>query len=777
MLGILGASLFLFVTERLRMDVVALLVLATLALSRTVTPAQALSGFSNPAVVTVWAMFILSAALTRTGVADIIGRQVLRLAGSGETRLVTVIMLASGGLSAFMNNIGVAALLLPVVMDVARKTGRPPSRLLMPLAYGSLLGGLTTLIGTPPNLLASDALRQHHLAPFRLFDFSPVGIPVVLAGVLFVALLGRRLLPVRDPEASTRDASNLRTQYALHERTFAMRLPPGSVLGGKTLEDSRFGPALGLNVFGIVRAGRTELAPDRGTVLHVGDRLLVEGQRESLDELRGWRELILEEGGAGLERLVSEKIGLAEVDVPPRSALAGQTLLQTDLRRRFGVNVLAVRRDSTLHTTKLPSLLLKSGDRMLLQGKHADLEALSGREEFERFRLLSRADLTAAYALQEWCFAVRVPADSVLVGETLQDSRLGDVLGLRVLAIERGDEVLLMPEAAQTIAAGDRLVVGGQRADLDVLRGLQQLEIETDLGPDLGSFESEDVGLVEAALSPRSTLAGKTLRQLDFRQKFGLQVLAIWRGGRAYRSNLRDMPLRLGDALLLLGRWEHFKVLGRDPDFLVLTQAAQEVPRTRKAPAASLIMAAVMVPVLFGWFPISIASVAGVALMVVVGCITMEEAYRAIEWKSVFLIAGMLPLGTALEQTGAAALLADQLLSGVGSLGPWGVLVSLYLVTALATSIIPTAALVVLMAPIVMKSAADMGLSPHALMMAVAMAASASFTSPISHPANVLVMGPGGYRFVDYVKLGVPLTLVILVVVLLVLPIFWPLHA
>lgn len=284
------------------------------------------------------------------------------------------------------------------------------------------------------------------------------------------------------------------------------------------------------------------------------------------------------------------------------------------------------------------------------------------------------------------------------------------------------------------------------------------------------------MGLVEAALSPRSNLAGKTLRQLDFRRKFGLQVLSIWRGGRAYRSNLRDMPLRLGDALLLLGRWEHFKILGRDPDFLVLTQAAQEVPRTRKAPAASLIMAAVMVPVLFGWFPISIASVAGVALMVVVGCITMEEAYRAIEWKSVFLIAGMLPLGTALEQTGAAAFLADRLLAGVGSLGPWGVLVSLYLVTALATSIIPTAALVVLMAPIVMKSAADMGLSPHALMMAVAMAASASFTSPISHPANVLVMGPGGYRFVDYLKLGVPLTLVILVVVLLVLPIFWPVH-
>lgn len=778
MLGILVASLLLFVTEWLRMDVVALLVLAALAVTRTLTPAQALAGFSNPAVVTVWAMFILSAALTRTGVANIIGRHVLRLAGQGETRLIAVIMLAAGSLSAFMNNIGVAALLLPVVMDVARKTGRPPSRLLMPLAFGSLLGGLTTLIGTPPNLLASDALRQHGLAPFRLFDFSPLGLPVVAVGVLFVALLGRRWLPIRDPEkeSSASDSSHLRTQYALHERTFAMRLPPGSVLAGKSLEDSRFGSALGLNIFGIVRAGRTELAPDGHTLLRAGDRLLVEGQRDRLDELRGWRELVIEENSSGLERVVSEEIGIVEVDLPARSPLVGQTLLQADLRSRFHVNVLAVRRDSTLHSTKLHSLRLKSGDRMLMQGKRPDLETLSGCDDFEHFRPRSRDDLASEYRMHEWIFAVRVPVDSVLVGETLRDSRLGDVLDMQVLAIERGDDVLLMPDAAEPIAAEDRLVVQGQRADLEVFRGLQQLEIESDLGPDLAPMESEDIGLVEAALSPRSTLADKTLRQLDFRQKFGLQVLAIWRGGRAYRSNLRDMPLRFGDALLLLGRWEHFKVLGRDPDFLVLTQAAQESPRTRKAAVASLVMASVMVPVLFGWLPISIASVAGVSSMVILGCISMEEAYRAIEWKSVFLIAGMLPLGTALEQTGGAAYLADRLLAGVGSMGSWGVLASLYLVTALATSIIPTAALVVLMAPIVMKSAADTGMSPHALMMAVAMAASASFTSPISHPANVLVMGPGGYRFVDYVKLGVPLTLVILVAVLLLLPVFWPLY-
>jgi di/tricarboxylate transporter len=218
-LGVLGVALVLLITERVRMDVVALLVLGTLAVTGLVTPTDALSGFSNPAVVTVWAMFILSAALARTGVAEQIGRSVLHLAGSSEARMIAVIMLTAGFLSAFMNNIGVAALMLPVVMEVARRSGRPPSRLLMPLAYGCLLGGLTTLIGTPPNLLASDALREQGLTPFAMFDYTPVGIVAMLGGVAFVALIGRRLLPRRDParETSERDSGSLGQQYALDE--------------------------------------------------------------------------------------------------------------------------------------------------------------------------------------------------------------------------------------------------------------------------------------------------------------------------------------------------------------------------------------------------------------------------------------------------------------------------------------------------------------------------------------------------------------------------------
>ncbi|MEE9126249.1 MAG: SLC13 family permease, partial [Planctomycetota bacterium] len=325
------------------------------------------------------------------------------------------------------------------------------------------------------------------------------------------------------------------------------------------------------------------------------------------------------------------------------------------------------------------------------------------------------------------------------------------------------------------LEAGDLLLVRGHRDSLEMLRGLQQLTIESEMVRELSEMESDDIGLTEAMIAPRSSLAGMTLRDVDFRGRYGLQVMAILQGGRTYRSNLRDRVLQFGDALLLLGKLDRRAHLARDADFILLTQEDQDAPRRGLAPVATLIMTVALGTVLLGWLPISIAAVAGATLMILVGCLTMTEAYAAVEWRAIFLISGMLPLGAALQNTGAASFLAEGVLSAAGPFGVWGVLVSLYLLTAVATCIIPTAALVVLMAPIAMRACADIGLSPHAAMMAVAMAASASFTSPISHPANILVMAPGGYRFVDYVKLGLPLTLVVMLVALFVLPFFWPL--
>jgi len=663
------------------------------------------------------------------------------------------------------------------VMDVARRTERAPSRLLMPLAFGSLLGGLTTLIGTPPNLLVSEALRANGDKPFELFDFVPVGGVVMLAGVAFIALLARRWLPQRDPGLeSTGGGPNVAGDYALQETTVEVRVRRGSPLVGKTLAQSRLGFATGLNVFAVFRGEKIFTAPSGDYILQADDRLEVEGHLDRLEELRGWRELIIEQSDLGLESLVFGGVELAELQVAPNSDLINKNLLQTDFRNRFGVIVLALRREGEVLLSGLAEVPLRVGDRLLAQGHKLRIEALRDCKEFEADISEPTTSLAEQYQLKEKLFAVRVPTESVLIGKSLKESRLGDALALAVLGIIREDNAWLQPESDEVLQADDRLLVRGKPEDLDVFRGLQDLEIESGSARGLQALESDEVGLVEVTLSPRSRLVGKTLPQLEFRARYGLQALAILREGEAHRSGLRDMELRFGDVLLLFGKRERAVVLANEPDFIVLTQKLREVVRNEKAPLAVLILAAVLVPVLLGYLPIAIAAVGGATLMVLLRCLTMEEAYRAVEWRSIFLIAGMLPLGLAMQQTGAANLIAEGVLQVAGSLGPWGIIAGLYLVTAAATMVIPTAALVVLMAPIVLKASADMGIPPQTSMMAMAIAASASFTSPISHPANLLVMGPGGYRFKDYVKVGVPLTILVLIVTMLVLPWVWPLN-
>ena len=770
-LAILALAIILFVTERIRVDVVALMVLISLTLTGLITPVEALSGFSNLAVITVWAVLILSAGLARTGVAGLIGRPVLRLAGGSDARLIALIMLLVGVLSGFMNDIGVAALMLPVVVDIARRTGRPPSRLLMPLAFAALLGGLNTLIGTPPNILVSEALRGYGLEPFHMFDYTPTGIVVMVAGIAFMVLVGRHLLPSRDikelPEAGQAAPGEF---FGLQERLFVVRLPDDSALAGMTLAQSRLGAALGLNVLAILRLDQNRLAPGPADTLRPGDRLLVEGRPDRLSELRGRRALVVEEAQLTVDQILTTELKLAELELSAGSSLPGQTLEQIDFRRRFGVGVLAVRRGGGVVRTNLEKLPLQRDDVLLVQGTREQLDALQSESEFH----LSGVEAAEEYHLEERLVAVRVPEDSHLVGKTLFESRLGDAFGLGVMSIVREGTTHLMPNAEERLAAGDLLLVKSRPDDLLTLEGLQSLEIDTEPPPGLAELESEHVGLVEAVLSPRTNLAGRTLRQIDFREKYGLSVLAIWREGRAYRSDLRDMTLRFGDALLLYGRRERIRFLGEEPDFLVLTEAAQEAPRLDRAPIALLIMAAVLTPVILDLLPIAIAALVGVVLMVLTRCLTMEEAYRSIEWKAVFLIAGMLPLGIAMEQTGAASFLAEGMVGLVGGLGPLAVMAGLFLLAAVASQVMPNPAVAVLLAPIALNTANDLGISPYPLMMAVAVSASAAFLSPVGHSANVLVMGPGGYRFADYTKVGIPLTLVVLVVVLLVVPGFWP---
>jgi di/tricarboxylate transporter len=775
-LTILSAAVILFVTERIRIDLVALMVMVTLALTNLVSPAEALSGFSNSAVVTVWAVLILSAGLTRTGVANFVGRQVMRLAGHSEERLIAVIMLSAGILSGFMNNIGVAAMLMPVVIDIARRTGRPPSRLLMPLAFSTLMGGMITQIGTPPNILISEAMRDMNLDAFRMFDYAPTGLVVTIAGVAFMVLLGRHGLPVRDisKEAASLDTDELEEVYDIRERLFQVRLPIESLLDGKTLAESRLGSALGLNVIAILRDRRTRLAPDPGTPLESGDTLLVGGRPDQLGELQGRRHIILEENQTAVEKLISEEVAIVEAALSPNSSLVARTIVDGDIRRRYQVNIIGICRDGKPLLEHIQDVPLQRDDSLLVQGFKSDLDHLAESSDIASLTPLSNFEILLSYHLNERLLSLRVPEDSILVGKTLLEGRLRDAFGLEVLAIIRNGNTYPMPSPEELLHADDVLVVEGHPQDLAILRGLQELEMDPRAELDLSDYESDRIGVAEVVLSPHSTLTGRNLRELHFREKYGLSVLAIWRGGKPYRSGIRDMPLRFGDALLLYGPRNKINVLGREPDFLVLTEEAQEAPRLAKAPLAVVIMGLVLSSVILDMLPISIAAVLGLILMILTGCLTMEEAYRSIEWKAIFLIAGMLPLGIAMERTGAASFLADGIVGLVGGLGSLGVVAGLFIMAAISAQFMPNPAVAVILAPIALSTATDLGISPYPLLMTVAVSASAAFLSPVGHPANVLIMGPGGYRYKDYVKVGLPLTLLILVIVLFVLPVFWP---
>jgi di/tricarboxylate transporter len=775
-LGILVISLILFISEVIRMDVVALLVLGALFIAQQIDADQAFAGFSNSAVITVWAMFILSEGLTRTGIADIIGRQVMRVGGNTEGMLIFVIMITGAVLSAFMNNIGVAALMLPVVVEVARRTGVAASRLLMPLAYSTLLGGLMTLIGTPPNLLISESMVLGGYEPFALFDFTPLGGAVMVIGVLSVVIGGRFLLPKSSGKGAKHVSQrSLRAQYKLQERTFMVHVPRNSVLVGKTLAESRIGSSTGLIILSLLRNGRNETLPRRQTVIRGGDGLLVQGRIDQFRELRRWSDLLIERESSVLKSMVASKVVYASVVITEGSPVVSELIRHAAFRTRFDVAVVGILRKGRYRLTNLAYVPVKAGDRILVQGEIESIAQLEKFSDFEDVEIYSPEQLRETHQTDERMFVVKVPKESDLDGETLQKSRLADVFDFRVLAIFRDGELNVMPRGDEILLGRDLLLIEGQQTDLDVLRGLQELEIDTKVPGNLGPLESERLTLMDATLDPRSSLAGKTVGELNFRERYGIELAGIWREGTTIGTELADERLQIGDALLLLGPRDRLQLLSSDSDFLILTPLGQEPPDTRRAPLAALIMAGVIGCVMAGYAPISIAAVIGGTIMVLTGCLNMEQAYRAIDWRSIFLIAGMLPLGTAMQESGAATYLANQVMSMLGDAGPWPVIMGLYILTAMATMIIPTAALVVLMSPIVLSAMSDMGVQPETAMMAVAMAASASFTSPISHPANILVMGPGGYRFVDYLKVGVPLTIVVFITVMVLLPILWPL--
>ncbi len=584
-LGIIVLALVLFATEKLRVDVIALIVLLVVSITRLVPKDEVFSGFANSAVITIWAVYIVSGGLFKTGVADMLGSLILRLSGTSEARLITVIMLVCGIMSAFMNNVGAVAVLMPAVIGISNKTKIPVSKLLIPLAFASLLGGKMTLIGTPANILAQGILVERGLTSFGFFDITPMGAVVLLTGIVYMVLIGRHLLPVRETASDSRISKQLRAY-------------------------------------------------------------------------------------------------ISEVQVNPQSSLVGKNLYESKLGEEFDLNVLSVHRGSDTITRVHRDIVIKPDDRLLLEGS----------------------------------------AENLLAAQIALDFRI--------------------------------------QPDLDI---------------DLADLDTDESNILEATLAPRSTMDGQTLKEVRFRDRFGFTALAIWRQGEVITERLRDLPLQFGDALLLQGPPGRVAALNDGNEFLALQHVDIETRgHKRKAPLAGGIMLLVIALAIFSDLGIATCMVIGSVLMVLTKCLTMDEAYASIDWRTVFLVGGMLTLGMAMENTGTAQYLADAMLGAIGDRGPLALLAGVYLLSALITQPMSNAAAVVLMVPIALEIALGINANILTFVMAVVIGAATSFITPVGHKANVLVFGPGGYKFFDYTRVGILLTVFLFIVSMVFLPIIWP---
>ncbi len=765
---LLAVMVYLFLTERLPVDLTAFLGLVVLIFAGYVTADEAFQGFSSPAVITMLSVFIVGAALLETGVADLIGDRLYRLVGDSETRLLVTLMLVAGVLSAFMNNIAATAVLMPAVAAVAPRAGLAPSRLFMPLAFGAILGGTTTLVGTPPNIVAAQMMADRGLEPFQLFDFTPVGLAIMALGVVFMLTVGKRLLPAdtgRGPAAP--EGEDLSQIYQLEDRLFSLQLPASTALDGRTLAETRLGNTLGFKVVSIQR-GDEQLVPDGATRLRGGDVLIVDGEVSNVREFLEMEQLDVHPMKMdGLPR-VSPDVNGIRVAVETGGSLAGSTLRQLAFRGRFGVVVLAIRHRGQLYTDHLAEQTLRLGDEVLAIGRDEDLERFASEPGWS----VVETGVSAVADLQERLCVIEVPPGSGLVDSTISASRLSEIVGLTVAGVIRDEETRLMISPSDTIRAGDRLLLAADPQAVVALADAGEVEIGPLVGREL--LESDQAAMVEAAVAPRSAADGRTLEELEFQHRHGLLALALWREGHPIHADLARVPLRFGDALLLHGPPDKITRLASEPDFVVLSATERAIRRTAKAPLALGGLLLMIVLVATGLQPIHVAAFTAASLVLLAGALTMREAYRAIEWRAIFLVAAVLPVGFAMERSGAAGFLADSVVSTAGSLGPHAVLAALIVLASLLSQGLDGAPAVVLMAPVVFEMAGRLQLSPYPLMMGVSLAASAAFMTPFSHKANLLVMGAGGYRSRDYLRVGTPLTLILLVLLVLLVPVFFP---
>ncbi len=575
-LSVLVVGLIAFVAEWLPVDITALVIAVVLMLLGLVKPDEGIAGFGNSATITVMAMFILSAGITRTGVIQVVRDFLVKWGGSNPTQQIFVMGGIVGPITAFINNTAVVAIFLPIIEDWCKKQNVSVSKLLIPLSYSTVLGGMITLIGTSTNILASGVSKKLGLGEFSLFQFTFLGIITFIIGLVYLAFAAPLLLPDRKPVTS-----DLGEEYNLKDY-------------------------------------------------------------------------------------------VSEIVIAPRSSLIGQTLNESQLQRKFDVDVLE-----------------------LLQNN------------------------------------VRFPQP------------LGD----------------------KTLSAGDILIVRGGRDDLLKIRDERGIEILADVEFGSKSVEAELTDaqdkVAEVLILSNSRLIGSTLKDLRFRQRYNATVIAIRRGQELVRERLGKVPLQFGDLLLVQAPKQSFIGLQTTRELLVLEEREMENVRSNKAWIALAITLSVIVIAAFDWSPILVTSLAGVILMVITGCLKPGEIYGAVRWDIIFLLAGLIPLGTAMENSKANEWLASILLGAGANLSGYWVLFFFYLATSFLTEILSNNAAVVLMIPIAVKVATSLGLNPYAFMFAVTFAASNSYLTPIGYQTNTMVYGPGGYKFLDFTRVGLPLNIIL----------------
>ena len=617
---ILGLSVVFFVWGKVRSDIVALCALIALLIFHILTPTEALSGFSNSVVIMMAGLFIVGGAIFQTGLAKMISSRILKLAGKSETRLFLLVMIVTSAIGAFVSNTGTVALMLPIVVSLAAGAGVNSGRLLMPLAFASSMGGMMTLIGTPPNLIIQDTLTGAGYEPLGFFSFLPVGLVCVAVGVLVLLPLTKIFLSEKgkkdDRAASGKSLSQLVKEYSLADNLFRLRVTASSDAAGKTVVD-------------------------------------------------------------------------------------------LDLRNRYGLNLLEVRRgEGSQHRfLKTVTQKLASSDTVFQDG---DVLYVSG------------------------------GAENV--------SRFASDFSLEMMD---GHSSEMADGATSSTVAGNTL-------------------------------DFYDIGIAEIVLMPTSTIIGRTVKEAGFRDKFNVNVLGIRRKKDYILRDLGKEKLHGGDVLLVQGAWEDIGRLSReDADWVVLGQPMEQAARVTldyKAPVAALIMLLMIAMMVFDFIkvePVTAVLIAAV-LMILTGCFrSVEAAYKTINWETVVLFAGMMPMSLALEKTGVSAMISGALVGGLGS-NPYVLMAGIYFTTSLMTMFISNTVTAVLMAPIALTCAMQVGISPVPLLFGVTVAASMCFASPFSTPPNALVMPAGQYTFMDYIKVGLPLQIIMGVVMVFVLPLLFP---